>query len=422
MNWIEAPCTSSFEDITCNKDSSLNEVILHPAIFVALRKNETQVINFLFDNIYNILQLAFCNVSSPQATASFEILTMMVPKITEALINNCLFYKFANQLLSQQLQDPIVGRLSNITLKLIETCITGSLDSCGFLFKLVKYVENTSVSDLFTSIMEYKPELEVVQHWLVNRNITDAILQNIHEIDIDSLSMEDFNSKDVEKLCSFYKMIEMGIQNPILSGLFTSHEVIKSLALRKEFVCFIENKRWDANIALAQTKNQRELLKPLIQLAHSFLYENFDHVHQYHGKIIDFLRITIKQSFEDKIPNRLLSLIEQFPECSLLHISILSYFRSALDLKLVDEQSLQIIGNQVYQAAQYTRLGTSLHATMMEMFILLVRNGKKRKSVKKVLEKINGFSDYSKNQLKTYKTVMKSEYGKKKSLFSFGSK
>ena len=91
-------------------------------------------------------------------------------------------------------------------------------------------------------------------------------------------------------------------------------------------------------------------------------------------------------------------------------------------MKLVDEQSLQIIGNQVYQAAQYTRLGTSLHATMMEMFILLVRNGKKRKSVKKVLEKINGFSDYSKNQLKTYKTVMKSEYGKKKSLFSFGSK
>lgn len=412
MNWIEAPCTSSFEDITCNKDSSLNEVILHPAIFVALRKNDTQVINFLFDNIYNILQLAFCNVSSPQATTSFEILTMMVPKITEALINNCLFYKFANQLLSQQLQDPIVGRLSNITLKLIETCITGSLDSCGFLFKLVKYVENTSVSDLFTSIMEYKPELEVVQHWLVNRNITDAILQNIHEIDIDSLSMEDFNSKNVEKLCSFYKMIEMGIQNPILSGLFTSHEVIKSLALRKEFVCFIENKRWDANIALAQTKNQRELLKPLIQLAHSFLYENFDHAHQYHGKIIDFLRITIKQSFEDKIPNRLLSLVEQFPECSLLHISILSYFRSALDLKLVDEQSLQIIGNQVYQAAQYTRLGTSLHATMMEMFILLVRNGKKRKSVKKVLEKINGFSDYSKNQLKTYKTVMKSEIGR----------
>ena len=113
-------------------------------------------------------------------------------------------------------------------------------------------------------------------------------------------------------------------------------------------------------------------------------------------------------------------MIEKFPECSLLHLSILSYFRTALELKLIDQQSLQIIANQVYQAAQYTRLGTSLHATTMELFNILVKNGKKRKSVKKVLDKIDGFSDYSKNQLKTYKTILKSEYGKKKSIFSFG--
>lgn len=420
MIWEEAANVSNIENIFSNKNPELKEVILHPAIFVALRKNESQVINYLFDNIYTVLQIAFSNVSSPQATACFEILILMIPKIAEALINNCVFYKFANQLLTQNLQDPVVGRLSNITLKLIETCITGSLDSCGFLFKLVKYAENTGVSDLFSSLMEYKPEFEVVQHWLVNRNIAQAILQNFNEIDIDSLSLNDFESKDVEKLCSFYKMIEMGIQNPILSSLFTTKEIIKSLAIKKEFVCCIEDQRWSAIISLANSKTQPENLKPLIQLAYSFLYENLDHAHQYHGKIIDFLRITIKTSIDDSIANFLLKLIEKFPECSLLHLSILSYFRTALELKLVDDQSVQIIANQVYHAAQYTRLGTSMHATTMELFNILVKNGKKRKSVKKILDKIDGFSDYSKNQLKSYKTILKSEYGKKKSIFSFG--
>ena len=259
MIWEEASSTSNIESILSDKSPEINDVIMHPSIFVALRKNESQVINFLFDNIYTILQLAFGNVSSPQATASFEILIMMIPKIAEALINNCLFYKFANQLLTQQLQDPVVGRLSNITLKLIESCIKGSLDSCGFLFKLVKYAENTGVSDLFSSLMEYKPEFEIVQHWLVNRNIAQAILQNFKEIDIDSLSLNDFESKDVEKLCSFYKMIEMGIQNPILSSIFTTNEIIQSLAIQKEFVCFIEDQRWCAIIALANSKHQPEL-------------------------------------------------------------------------------------------------------------------------------------------------------------------
>lgn len=419
MIWEETPCTSNINQILSDKNPELDDVILHPAIFVALRKNETQVINYLFDHIYNILQNAFCDVSSPQATASFEILIMMIPKIAEALINNCLFYKFANQLLAQNLQDPVVGRLSNLTLKLIETCIKGSLDSCGFLFKLVKYAENTGVSDLFSSIMEYKPEFEVAQHWLVNRNIAQAILQNFKEIDIDSLSLNDFESKDVEKLCSFYKMIEKGIQNPILSSLFTSNDLIKCLAIQKEFVCCVEDRRWNTIISLANT-NHSEHLKPLIKLAYSFLYENFDHIHQYHGMIIDFLRITIKQSYDENIANTLLKLIEKFPDCSLLHLSILSYFRDALELKLIDEHSLQIIASQVYQAVQYTRLGTSLHATTMELFNMLVKDGKKHKSVKKILDKIDGFNNYSKNQLKTYKTILKSEYGKKKSKFSFG--
>lgn len=405
----------NLERIPPSPETPLTDVVLHPSIFLALRTNQKNTVNYLAGQIPNLLDYAFKDVSSAESTSSFEILLLMIPQITQALIDHCLFYKFASNLLLQKLPDPIVGRLSYLTLKLLCSSMKGALDSCGFILQLFQYSDNTSVTNLFANLMENTSELISIQRWLINRDITSEIIHSLNKIQFDNVSQTNFSSIENQKLCSLFQIIRAAFNNPITRPSFTNDKILNLISINQEFICYVEDQRWKTVLSLLSNKNKTVNLKPFIGLANQFIMKDFNQVHQYHCFIIDFLCKTMNESYEPQLYHHLFKLMQTFSECSLLHLSILAFFEKALDKKCIDEIDIQMIGNQVFQEVQYTQLGSVFHATTMKLFSVFVKNGKKNKKVKKSLEKISGFYGYANNQHKSYKKVISKRYGNRSS-------
>ncbi|OHS94089.1 hypothetical protein TRFO_11345 [Tritrichomonas foetus] len=438
----------AMENAASDVSGNISRVILHPSVFIALRMSEPTTIRFMVANIGTLLSLTFSeNVSSAESTSSFEILLMMIPEITSALIGDGIFYNFVNKLLSFDQNDSVIGRLSNLTFKLIESGLPGSLDSCGFLFKLLKYADNTSVTDLFVGLLEVNQEFEMVQRWMANRCFSNLIINHLKELEIENVSNNQFMSVEIEKLCSFYEMIEMGIKNPILNHSFKGKDIIESLSYKQELVCFAEEQRWKAIIALTNSisnKSGIDQLKPLILLAKKFLMalvsdnssalrnqplqnspsnstEN-PQPHVYHLQIINFLQITLPNSYDSEIIQNLLTILKKFPNCSYFHLEIINFIRQAMKDKLVDDKTLKIIAKYVVSRVQETTQGSVAHATAMKLFIDVSKFVKKHRKAKKATEKVEGFEKYAKVQLKSYLKMMDAEYGKEPRKFSLFNK
>ena len=419
MLFAEQSEVQKISQMALDPSTQLSQIILHPSIFAILRMNDSNVVNYMCNNIEQLLKSAFGDISSAEATSCFEILLMMIPEIAQSMIKNGTFYNFANDLLSFPMTDPVVGRLSNLTCKLMKTCLPGALDSCGFLLKLLKYCDNSGVSDLFTTMMTFSPELECFHRWLANRNVAGALVNQIKEIEIDSIKKNDFLSADNERLCAYYSIIENSIKSPILKNFFASKAIIEILSYKKEFICFIEDQRWSAVKALIEIKPSHDLIEPLIKLGKKFISNDLNQIHQYHALIVNILDLTLPRSIESTTISQLLKLMTKFPNCSHFHLSVSSFIEKALSMKCVDDSSVLQIASYAYKTSMNSPTGSVAHATSMKIIIYLYEYAKKHKKSRKILEKINGYVSYVKDQLKPYIRILESDYGKGSKKFSF---
>ena len=422
---LERPPLLELEQGLACDDYTLETVLVHPAIFVAIRLNNEIVVNYLIDNIKDMLECSFSNTSSPESTSAFQSLSLMNDRITRALIASNEFHQMALDMISKDLDPSVIGRLSDLTTLIIRSSQPGSIDCCNFLLQMLKFIDNTGVLEMFVNVLDDSIEFQLAQQWLLNHDFAGVILKELESIPLEEIETGHLSYGSGCRCLGLFRIIEAGNKNHIMIRSFRTAKIVKCLFRDVRFPWFVEDARWRAIMAVCDDAG-RNICSDYMDFGKRVLEHADDGVHQYHTYVIDYLAQMLPESYDADVFRRMITLLETYPETSLLHRSISNYVKLALRNKCLELAEIKVFVTFLCQQTVANHCG-NIHASAMELLEMCMNYWKKHKRVKKEIFKcVDGLRDRMRKEFLPYFKLRDTEYGKKegflKRIFKIGSR
>ena len=266
----------------------------------------------------------------------FLLFTKPNPIFIESLRENDILFTLGSQIIADpNTSDSLISRLSSIFLCLFEACPDQCAESTGFLFNLLRFIENTGVFDLFKSICCKDSELKAIQQYLVESKLHIYIVQML-----DSTQKVDQTFKNLLSLISY------GANNKNMWHSFCCDEICQSLVKTLKSLQEIPNEGWQAIDAVTCNKSIH-ILRPFINDAITLLSTSYLSPKPALTFAVEFLQKMIRKTESDfpkpivnQIISSIISLIASVPDSSNLMGSVFRLIGSLVRSKNIREQAL----------------------------------------------------------------------------------
>lgn len=390
--------------------------LLHEAItFRLFRTGDAQVVNFFAQHVEELLQLIFFSDNRDLSSKAFAILEHGERTLTQAMLANQRFHNTACAFLSKPNPNPLIlSRLSSLTSAALLVEPRTFVDSCGFIFQLLPYAEETDVFYLFDLIFDKRDDFVGVQQWLIQVGFIQTLLKEIDSFNCPIGS--DRSNDSANLLCSYYLMVRACALNQLLAKEVRIHSFISVLNRDiDEYPGFVEDTRWQALAALYTSKT-REMMRGLFQSAIEILQDKSKCLTQSCVSAIDILTSMVKYDnvlrdflLSANLATVVLKLMIENPTHTILHnkarIFIIEWFKnkelrtnSANELMQYISDSLEVPNH-------------SLHASMVELLKLIMSESYNDKVFFADIQNLELFNRAIRNHVNPYNYILGITYG-----------
>lgn len=259
------------------------------------------------------------------------------------LSDSKLNFKATEILSNKTVSDTVIARLSTLTLSAMTTCPEEAPAECGFIYRLLPYVSNHSVFNMYMSLLGECDKLEVAQRWLVNFGFVEYILRELDTTDyghaMDTTQDLYYDPVFYQTNC-LYLMICRCAQHPIFGPETKTKKTITSM--EKRFAAappYVWNSYWKALCALCdQTTAEdmtsfRELALAAVQEENAKLYEYQVCAILFLEKLIRLVPRVAGELLQSSVSVWLIQLLLKFPNSSILHSAFRSFVTTGMENK-----------------------------------------------------------------------------------------
>ncbi|OHS93797.1 hypothetical protein TRFO_02307 [Tritrichomonas foetus] len=404
VNAFTSTSSDRLEKLLSQDSSYFEEVLNEPIVFKALKNNSKEARHYFSHHLPRLLRIAFREDTHPTTITAFKLLKLgNIPN----LVKSSFFSGFAVKILSKdEIKPMIIGRLSDISLSILQSGNSDILRYCGFILLILKYADNANVYNLFSSILANDEKLKSVQDWLfdigfftdVSEMLKEALLQNYSEN----------YSNDHEKLINLLRIASDSLSNSRIRDRVLSGPIPLAFQNYRSFPTFISNFYWETLNQLFDKKAPKTL-EAFAKAAQDLLVTPTHQIHIYHANSVKFLTNFIKvrpDLINDELIKSVLGLMIQFETSSCFLNAAGNFFvelyRSSSLSSHIKEFLALVFLNEANQKKK-----TTFQMLALKIVEELAYNDLTRKSFRQ----ISGASEFIKQKLEIYRYKKEHPYG-----------
>lgn len=401
-------------------EPNLRNVLACPQVTRYARSKNYQLMRYLESHVKDMVKMVFSEDKSIEASRAFNLLTLGDTQISQLMLENDMFRDNALEaLVKPDVPSYILGRLSSLTLSLLQTIPDQAVESCGFIYHLLKHCANPSIFNFFTTIVSDDLKFEKTQKWLLGFGFNEYLMRELQSIDFtyNAQGANPFFDPVYDKLVCLYQLIGKCASNSILAKAFKTNDVVDVLLNEiQNAPDFVRNARWGAINSVVCTGVAVECLK-LIPGALQIITEPFTHLRAFRVSALDFLTqmmeiapMTYELLLQSSVLQTMCTVLVQFPNSSILHGS----FRKFVEIGLKNEVfaiKMVSVYTPLFVDQASGRSNRVLSATLFNIMQMFDATSQYRPAIRAVLREIPEYSVFMKKECQPYMTIINTPYG-----------
>lgn len=394
---IQPANTGQVKDPQMSVNDYIDEMTLKTHIFYP----DKTLIEFIHVHAEEILDIALTEGKSDRGSKAFLLLTLRPAEIME----NRLFFIRASDFLRENPKcSCIISRISELLLRILKIKSEYVEEALGFLYRLIPFIDNTGVYDLFYQItMPDFPNVKV-QELLCEINFADFLLTQIRN---DSISYE--------KIGFLLDIFRHCIKSPSLNTNIDSETAIELFEKLSESENVLMLGYLWQTISTLCTKSTVYKMNNLRKIALRLVSEPYMRLHPYHIGAFDFLgKYLYYKPMEfvhdiGIIDQLIVRLFNQFPDSVNLIGSLSRLFRSGINTDLAPRMMDDLFTFFIVLAQDKQRTAAAAHAALIVNDVV-----EKRFTSKMIFQFLKQSLEYQKCRerfLPAYNTLIYANYG-----------
>ncbi|EAY17463.1 hypothetical protein TVAG_494050 [Trichomonas vaginalis G3] len=423
--------SSEIHAVLASPNPELKSLLAIPSIVRAIKQKPSGLMNFLLSHADEMLAMVFSQDKSIEASRAYSILVLGDPAISSEILKDDKFRNHALEALVQpDVPGYVLGRLSSLTLTLLQTLPADTIEHCGFIYHLLKHCANPSVYNFFISLTNgEETRFEKAQEWLVDFGFSEYIIRELQSVDFkyQPTNTNPYLDPVYDKLSCLYQLVKRCSENKIMEKGFKTNSVVQALLEEiPNAPDYVKNAHWAAITAVTCQPVAVECLK-LIPTALKLITEPFVRIRSFRVSALTFLTqmmeiapMAYELLLQSSVLQSLCTVLIQFPNCTILH----GEFRKFVETGLKNEQFAEkMVGvyTPLFIDQATGRINRVLSPTLFAIVELFNNKAATRPAIKAVLNEIPEYRDFYRNELLPYNQLCNSTYGGSSISQFFGS-
>ena len=393
----------------------LTDILLHKDFLKNVKEGNDFLINFLLNNISELLNLAISIEPKKVTISAFYFFLFGNKRIIEEIRNSNLFYAKVSMLLSELNPNPIqIHRSVTIAAIILTENLTTFPPTCGFIFQLLPFLYEISVLAFFEKILFPNTQNLIIHEWLNFMKFSDIIFNEIN-----LLHPKDYFSNNSIKYIHLLKIIRLSLKSQILENSFRDCRIFSSIIKPfEELPSNLEDEKWLTILSLYNFKTFDFINSYFIKTLHLIIEDNIN-MNQSRVCAILLLSEMIKTDqqiisfiIKEKIGVIFIQLIFQFPNHSIMFNSIIQFIINSLNFFQLSEHLI----NNLIQPLLFECLNSSnrnLISFSYKIIDIYYEFSKNNENIQILLLNIKGLKKFLNNQFENYKSLLINFYGGK---------
>lgn len=423
--------SSELYAIIQSPNPDLKALLAIPSVVRAVRQKNSTVMRFIETHIEDMLAIVFSDDKSIEASRAYSIFVLGDETLCKDILSEDRFRNHALEtLVKPDVPAYVLGRLSSLTLVLLQTLPNETIEHCGFIYHLLKHCANPSVFNFFTSLTNGEEQrYEKAQEWLVDFGFAEYIIRELQSVDYkyQPTGTNPYSDPVYDKLTCLYELVTRCASNTIMEKGFKTVPVIQALISEiPNAPDYVRNAHWSAITAVTCAPIAVECLK-LIPTALKLITEPFTRIRSFRVSALTFLAqmmeiapMTYELLLQSSVLQSLCTVLIQFPNCTILH----GEFRKFVEVGLKNETfATKMVGvyTPLFIDQASGRSNRVLSPTLFSIIELFNDRAQYRPAIRDVLKEIPEYQEFYKNELLPYNSVCNASYGGSSMATFFGS-
>ena len=407
-------------NLLSSPNPSLKSILGCQSVTKFARQKNEKLMNFLLGHVDEMLKMVFSEDKSIEASRAYSLLSLGDISISRACLSDDKFRNYAlESLVGQDVPSYILGRLSSLTLSLLQTIPDEAVENCGFIYHLLKHCNNPSVFNFFTTIVSDDEKYEKTQKWLKDFGFCEYILRELQSMDFayEAKTNNPYLDPVYDLAHCLYQLIAKCAANKILEKDFKSTNVVQVLSKEiKDAPVYVRNSQWAAITACVCSDNVVECLK-LVPEALQLITEPFEHLKSFRVSALEFLTqmmtlapLAYELLLNSSILQSMCTVLVQFPNSSILQ----GAFRKFVEVGLKNDIfAVKMVGvyTPLFIDQATGRNNRVLSATLFEVIKMFQNASTFRPSIKNVLKEVPEYNAFIKQEYQPYMNIIDNPYG-----------
>lgn len=439
MSKANVPFPHLQELIDTQKGSTISKVLVDSQFDQAIRTNYSELKAYLSKFIIRLFVIAFNDDYESMTLTAFKVLTLGQTYIIPGLIKSHYFPYYAMKTLQDAEETPIsdlkISRLCDITASILLSHQFHIFSEYPYVLKLLKYVYNQSVYDLFRTIFTDTHEsIQEYKDWLYSIGFIDELVKTlcyyvrIEQQSYSSSDSESFSCNDVssyessaneDRIVNLMKIVSLTIESDpeyrpkFMTSLFKETFLMKKAS---SFPSFIQQYYWTMINDIIDEKDIN-LLDNYSLKARKYIIEfalKSNVFYRTNSSISNSLKLILKfaKTQPNLVDNSLLDSISllmfRFCNSSYFLNDVRSFFQKCYDIPEVNARCVNKFAPLLFAKADDTT-----HGLISYFSIAIIEDMMNHQCTKKFLKNVEGSSKFIKNVVVPKLKIKQRNYGGK---------
>lgn len=417
---VVIPLPPDLKDLLLDDSTKLEDILNRDITFRLFRTNEQTMISFLSKHIDQLLDLSFNPNSDKELSAkAFGILEHRQEVLTKLLLEKQRIHNTACTILSNpdDLNPLFLNRLASLTLDVIYYDPAFIIGKCGYILQLIPFTGEPSILSLFESLCSPNDDHDFIQfqNWMNSIGFTEVLLK---ELDDFPLQME--NATLLTPSANYYaallRLITVCGSSPIFGPKVCTYQFVTALnRTAGNYPLFIEDQRWEA-ISAIYCQSTKEIMRGFFPLAIEILNDKSRCNTLSGTSAIDILSVMVAIDpvlidffISMNVPQIILNLVIEFPDATLLHISVIDFIKAALQNNQIRKSFAHDISSTLLLT--FTQENKCLRGTLYKILRAVVKLSKANPKIASDFKQNQKLTDIISGPMQEYRLVLKSQYG-----------
>lgn len=417
---VVIPLPTDLKELLSSDSTKLEDILNRDITFRLFRTNEPTMISFLSKHIDQLLSLSFDPKSDQEISAkAFAILEHSQQSLTKLLLEKQRIHNTACTVLANpvDLNPLFLNRLASLTLTVIYYDPALIIGNCGYILQLIPFVTEPSILSLFESLCSPNEDKDFIQiqKWMNSVGFTEVILKELDDFPV-QMESATLLTPSANYYSALLRLVAVCGSSPIFGPSVCTYQFVTALnRTAGNYPLFVENQRWEA-ISAIYCQQTKDAMHGFFPLALEILDDKLRCNTRSGTAAIDLLSVMVEIDpvlldfiISSNVPQKILNLVINFPDATLLHISVIDFIKIALQNNQIRKNFAQDLYKILLTTFQQTN--KCVRATLYKIFRAIVKLSKANPKIASDFKQFTALSDIVKGPMQDYRTILKNQYG-----------